>query len=249
MSIPLLPRLKTVGVSIILENSNQTTLNTKGSLHALDEHSALLSFAASGGNRAGKLALDLSDELREIAKACGFPNDLGQLARANFDQKAAIYLAQGEGLDSGEALRDDVWAFLTTVMAPDLVAWRFPDRALHRFEGGVRNAFQRLWIRGKSLDRGEAHPDRWQLIHALSEDAMVQIFERPSIGSNRTLALSLAEGWFRTSHVIGKGAMEDVMRRATKLLRLKNEIVDLASLSDKELFGAVSEIFDVALTV
>ena len=71
----------------------------------------------------------------------------------------------------------------------------FLDLSPKRFTGGVRNAFQRLWMRGSTLDRGEDRPDRWGLVRALSEDAMVQIFERASISSDARLARAVAEAW------------------------------------------------------
>lgn len=164
-------------------------------------------------------------------------------ARGQFDRVAAIALALEPALRTGEALRDDVWAFLTAVLAPDVVAWRFPDRAAHRYAGGVRNAFQRLWARGTVLDRGEGHADRWGLVEALSEDAMVQIFERASLAGNERLARAIAELWVETAADVGRGAMESVMRRATKLVRIRNEIIDLAILPDANLLEEVRGCF------
>src|SRR5690606_31532772 len=124
----------------------------------------------------------IGERLRQIAAECGFPDNSSQVARTRFDHVATQFLATADDLESGEALRDDVWAYLTVVVAPDVVTWRFSEEADGRFAGGVRNAFQRLWMRGTTLDRSANHPDRWGLVKALSEDALVQIFERPSIG-------------------------------------------------------------------
>jgi hypothetical protein len=113
-----------------------------------------------------------------------------------------------------------------------------------RFEGGPRNAIQRLWMRGSTLDRGPGHEDRWGLVNALSEDAMVQIFERASLSGEPRLARAIAEAWVVTAGRIGRSRMEDVMRRATKLVRLRNEIVALAFLSDHVLLAEIQSIFD-----
>ncbi|MCY1557285.1 hypothetical protein D9M68_941260 [compost metagenome] len=75
---------------------------------------------------------------------------------------------------------------------------------------------------------------------------MVQIFERASIGGNPPFAKALAEGWLRTAEKLGRGPMENVMRSATKVLRVRNQIVDLAYLSPDELDQIVSEAFDLA---
>lgn len=246
MTVLLLPRLSAFGVSSILESASSTALTPAASRTILNERSAMLSFAASGGNRSEKQADIIGLKLREIASNDGFPDNPSQIAKSKFDHDAAIYLGPLPELSTGEALRDDIWSFIATVTAPDIVSWRFPDRATHRFAGGVRNAFQRLWIRGTTLDRGEDHENRWGLIRALSEDALVQIFERASIAGNRAMAMALAEGWLRTAGQIGRGAMEPVMRRATKLLRLRNEVLDVAGLPDNERDALIEECFELA---
>ena len=83
----------------------------------------------------------------------------------------------------------------------------------------------------------------------MTEDAAVQIFERASIASDKALAAGLAEGWVRMAQRIGRTAMEPVMRRATKLLRLRNEVFDLGGLTTLELEAVVDSCFDFALGV
>lgn len=249
MTVLLLPRLSTFGVSGILESSGSAAPTPAESRAMLTERSAMLSFAASGGNQSEAQANAIGLKLREIATNDGFPDNPSQIAKSKFDRDAAIYLGSLAELSTGEALRDDVWSFIATVTAPDIVSWRFPDRATHRFQGGVRNAFQRLWIRGATLDRGEDHEDRWGLVRALSEDALVQIFERASIAGNRAIATALAEGWLRVATQIGRGAMEPVMRCATKLLRLRNEVLDVAGLPAYERDALVEDCFALARTV
>lgn len=253
MRVSLLPRLKACGVQTILEKLNDVGPSPRESLVALAESAALKSAAPSGGTRADSVAIAVTSELRRLAaQDTNASTPSSQIARGLFDQKATIYLAQKLELQTGEALRDDVWAFMTTVLAPDVVAWRFAGsdqsrERTQRFAGGVRNCFQRLWVRGTTLDRGEDHPQRWELVQQLTEDAMVQIFERASIGGNPPLAKAIAEGWLKTSKKAGRSAMEDIMRHATKVIRLKNQIIDLAYLSDEELEKVVSEAFDLAM--
>ncbi|SFQ33848.1 DUF6339 family protein [Pseudomonas borbori] len=251
MRVPLLPRLKAHGIATILEGIKDLDTTAKNGIDILKEYSAIKSSAASGGTRADAVAVDITGELKKIAHRASSSSAGPQSAKALFDQEAAIYLGQLEELKTGEALRDDVWAFMTTVLAADIVEWRFPDNSrerLARFSGGVRNTFQRLWTRGSTLDRGEGHPERWELVKQLTEDAMVQIFERASIGGNPPLAKAVAEGWLRASTKFGRGSMETIMRSATKILRLKNQIIDLAYLPPNELEQIVSEAFDTAGT-
>lgn len=249
MTVALLPRLKPIGVDTALGRFHQTGANTRSTLNILSDYSDVLSFAPSGGYKSGKAAVDLGQGLKEIAQRAGFPRIGSQSAKAEFDQEAAIYLAQAPTLFSGEALRNDVWAFLATVIVPDLVVWRFPGESRSRFDGGNRNTFQRLWMRGKGLDRGEGHADRWGLVKALSEDAMVQIFERPSIACSQRLATAVAEGWMRAAIEIENGAMEDIMRRAIKMFRIRNEVIDLSYLDAEQLEKTVAKIFEEAMSV
>lgn len=241
--VSLLPRLKSLGVEAILNEAGDKDPQSVRSLDYLEDNSGLLSFAASGGSRHAQAAVAISRQLLDLARQCGYPHKSSAEGRARFDRLAAIALAMEPALMTGEALRDDVWAFLTTVVAPDVVAWRFPDRAVHRYAGGVRNAFQRLWVRGTILDRGEKHPERWGLIESLTEDALVQIFERASLSGNERLARAIAELWVETAGDIGRGAMEAVMRKATKLIRIRNEIIDLAVLPDADLLEEVRHCF------
>ena len=195
-----------------------------------------VTYAASGGSRVSTHELrDLCDGVRGIATDCGWPETDTSAARSSFDSKAAAWLATHFLLQGGEALRDEVWACLATCMLPDVALWRF-DFKTARLLGGVRNTFQRLWIRGKALDRGEkSGEERWALLNALSEDALVAITERPSIAADRTLALALGEGWVRCAALAGRSAMEPVMRRVILRIRLRSESELLSVLPQDEL--------------
>ena len=106
-----------------------------------------------------------------------------------------------EGKPSAESLRNECWTFLTILILPDIATWRWPisekkgkDNAWTiRMIGGGRNTFQRIFRRILSLDRGESHPDRWGLIGELLEDDFSAILERTSLGSNKHIAVCLAE--------------------------------------------------------
>lgn len=246
MSVRLLPRLTALGVTTILDSVGTGSLTPTNARSIVEDGACMLSFAASGGSRSEDLANCVGSAIREIALKSGFPDNQSQVARSMFDRDAAIYLASHPDLGSGEQLRDDVWAYLTTVLLPDIVAWRFPDRAPHRFSGGVRNTLQRLWSRGRVMDRGEEHTERWGLVRSLSEDAAVQIFERASIGGSKLLAMAVAERWVSMAAEIGRGRMEPIMRRATKLVRLRNEIVDIAGLPDEARRTIVASCFELA---
>ena len=246
MNVLLLPRLTLLGVSKILESTGVQPLTPDRASAVLEDGASMLSFAASGGSRSEDLARQVGSAIRNIAAASGFPDNPSQVAKSKFDHEAAVYLASHPDLATGEALRDDVWSYLAAAVVPDIVSWRFPDRAAHRFAGGVRNTLQRLWLRGHVLDRGDGHPERWELVRSLSEDAAVQIFERASIGGNRSLAQAIAEEWVRMATRIGRTRMEPIMRRATKLIRLRNEIVDIVGLPEEAREALVASFFELA---
>lgn len=202
-------------------------------------------FAATGGSRATRGDLgELRSAVLETARANGFGTNSSRTSHASFDAELGPLLAELPLLASGEALRDDFWTFVGVSLAPDVVHWRF-RKARERYLGGVRNTFQRLWLRARALDRGEQHPERWQLLQELTEDALVQITERPSIGADTVLARAVAETWLRARIHHGKSAMEPIMRRAALLVRIWNEIRGLADLPTETLARVLDGAFDL----
>ncbi len=208
---------------------------------------AFISWAATGGRRISADELKrLRKSILEIAAASGFPESNSQLQRASFDQKCATFLIEQSNIPTGEGLRDDVWAYLTVVLVRDVCIWRFPGPPKERILGGVRNTLQRLWLRGLAFDRGAGHSSRWEFLSILSEDAMVQVTERPSVAANRPLARAIAECWLETSKRIGRSNMENVMRAAVRNIRISNEVILFAALKEEEIRASVREHFQKA---
>ena len=206
-------------------------------------------YAPTGGTRATRAQIvSLHNGIHERAKACGFPQKGTRSDSAKFDSLLSAWLADLEYLHDGEALREDLWAFVAIVVAPDVVRWRF-GTTRSRYLGGVRNTFQRLWLRGWALDRGRNSAKRWELLDALSEDAFVQIFERPSLSGHRELARAIAEAWLRASARHGKERMEAITRRATVRIRIQKEIRHLTSLPGDVLAELLDHAFDNAPSV
>lgn len=243
----LLPRLSPIGVDKCLAdlgNSSDGRIRPSSDLdERLRAYEAHVWYAASGGSVDRALVGEIMDSIDAIAQECGFPHPASERQKSDFDKRVAAYFGQHPDLDGGELLRDDVWAFMSCVLLQEFAVWRYSSEQKPRFAGGVRNTFQRLWMRGRTLDQGEGREDRWYLLNALSEDGMVQIFERASIAGDARLSRAMAAAWFSTSERIGRGKMEVVMRRATKLLRLRNQVIDLAYLSDEALAAEVGRVF------
>lgn len=203
-------------------------------------------YASTGGSAVDPRQLrELRAGLASKAEEFGFGERDARSTQAKFDAALGAWLVQQPILATGEALRDDVWSFIGVVMAPDIVHWRF-GRSRKRYLGGIRNTFQRLWMRARVLDRGAGHDDRWGLLDSLTEDALVQITERPSIGADAVLSRELAEAWVRASGRLGRGQMEDVMRLAILRLRIRNEIRSLSLLPETELRQLLDQFFDRA---
>ncbi|WP_433990391.1 hypothetical protein SuNHUV7_20320 (plasmid) [Pseudoseohaeicola sp. NH-UV-7] len=246
MSVILLPRLGQIAVDQVLDDYFED-MKLSATLDMLRQTPGAMSYAASGGTPLKKeILIEIRNMLVGAAQANGFPSRGSTKERAQFDTDVAKLLGENPLFAPPEALRDDVWAFLTTVVAPDVVKWRFGTASRERYHGGVRNAFQRLWMRAWSLDRGMGEEDRWGLIRDLTEDAFGSIVERPSIAGDSRLALALAEGWVRMSERAGRGAMEAIMRRAVIAFRLQNQIQVLTALEDAELRAAVDLAFERA---
>lgn len=204
-------------------------------------------FAATGGSQV--TATDLRDFRRglvEISQKCGFGGEGTRVALARFDSDVAAWLAETSILRSGEALRDDTWTFIGVALAPDIAHWRF-GTARERYLGGVRNTFQRLWLRAKVLDRGNGSAGRWGLLQELTEDALVQIVERPSIGGDPFLAREMAEAWVRAAKLHGRAAMEPIMRRAALRVRIWNELRSLSTQSTETLRSILDDAFEISL--
>lgn len=242
--VALLPRLPGPAADVLFD---QWTVDESAQCFVFDPRDLPdpVRFAATGGTRVPPIQLSaLRARILEIAQRNGFGNAGGRGGFAKFDAEMAGALNEDPLFTSGEALRDDVWAFIALSLAPDIVHWRFGN-VRQRYLGGIRNTFQRLWMRGQALDRGAGHPQRWNLLEELTEDALVQITERPSLGGDPVLAKAIAENWIRASRHHGKGAMEPIMRRAALQIRIRNEIRSLADLPPNHLAGVLDEAFDL----
>jgi hypothetical protein len=239
MPVTLLPRLSAAAVDQLLAGGPGAT----SAAGVIDDLPDAITYGAVGGSRLhGADLISLKEGVERVAREAGCPDATTGAARAAFDAACARHLAQVPILQSGEAHRDDVWAFIAAYLFRPITLWRYGD-APDRHHGGVRNTFQRLWMRGVILDRGNDHPDRWGLVSRLTEDAFVAILERPAIAANRTLSRALAEGWLAAAERYGRAAMEPIMRSAVIRIRMRNEIVALGALGPDDLRDTVDAVF------
>ncbi len=201
-------------------------------------------YASSGGSRITEHTLrSIRNSVLSVCIKYNYPDNLSTSDRGYLECELAEVFSTAFAESAADALRNDCWAFIATVLLPDVVSWRFSGIKRERFEGGIRNTFQRIYMRSVALDRGPSHKDRWGLIRELSEDALVQITERPSIGANPLIARSLAEGWLRAVKLYGSGSMESRMRKAIIRLRINNVVQLFPFLSSEEQEKVVDNVF------
>lgn len=245
MTVLLFPRLDRLAVDQLVEALGHSHRDERLARFANSVPETVRYGAVGGLQVPNEVLQRMRSELRSIHEEIVGLNLDAQGSRARFDEQCAIYLSTLEELHSGEALRDDVWAYIASCLVPELTFWRFGLTA-DRFHGGVRNTFQRLWMRGRAFDRGEGLPERWQLLRQLTEDAMVAITERPSIGGDTILALAVAEAWSRAATKYTRARMESIMRKAIIGIRLRNEIFALSALESSQLAELLDAEFDRA---
>jgi len=197
-------------------------------------HSSAL-YAPTGGSRVTEdLLLGLQRRLREAAAAHGYPEPTGDRPRILFDRVVAGILFDVMEITPAEASHAEVWQFLTCVLVPDLVRWRFSGgiegTSRERFLGGargLRNALGRLWWRAYTLYDYEGRSNH-RLFHQLGEDEMVQVMERPSIAGSIRLAREVLLTYLDSRDAAGV-PRADLLRDVTKRVRriLPVTIVDL----------------------
>lgn len=236
----LYPRLPT-GTALRLIREYQSI-----PLEELTERSALEHPAAIynpvGGRRVSQARLEvLRTGMREAAASLGFPQPLASNRVGDFDRLYMELLYRGMGIVPADAGQEGVWSFICLVLTPELPAWRFPSRAEERLRGLPRNTFRRLWWRGHTLGHT---PD--SISFRLTEDQLVQIEERPTIGGDprvaRALGLELEAARARYPGI----SQEDLMREAAKYFIRLTPLISVYSLSDEQLYERAREVMDQA---
>lgn len=169
----------------------------------------------------------------------------GEAGKRRFDTECANLFSNPDCIPLTEGLRDDVWAWLATVLCPELVRARF-GQSENRYQGGVRNTFQRLWTRGAAF-RSDRIEEQERLIRQMTEDAQVQIFERPGLSANIRTARLIAEHWVDLFETRGSSDLEEITRRVMVGLGVSNQIVALDTLEDDALKQEISRLFDLAV--
>lgn len=238
-----LPRLPPAVAKAILVSRDGFGLTELSALQWPD--TAHERFAATGGPKVTVADVaGLREELDRLARNAGYP-ERTLAARQIFDRTVAVMLA-ALPFGEGEMLRAEVWSWICVNVAPHIVQWRFgaTDRPAtwQRSAGSlVRNAFGRLWLRGRVFDRGPGDPDRWGLVCRISEDASVAILERTAMAADRRLARALGEVWLSAR---GEGpAADEKLRQAAIRVRIGSALLETAAFAPDELDHFIRSAF------
>lgn len=215
---------------------------------AADEHSGC-EYTPSGGTRVAKAALrSLRGDILRLASAAGYPNAPNQQQAAAFDAEATVVLAQQMPLAPAEAAKGGLWEFMSCVLLPDLVRWRFGGvgsaTSIERFVSGRRNAYQRLWWRAFHLSpRQDASGRLDQLLQALGEDELVQLMERPSLAGIEGLPAAIAEGLLAASVRYADLTRRQLIREAQKRFLRLSSFLSLEAISPADVDWHVENVF------
>lgn len=157
----------------------------------------LASYDQTGARVPEELLKELRQKIMDAAVAKGFPSPLPTTSISSLDHHIAELVFEHMKMVPGEVGQTGVWNHMTLVLLPDFMAWRWPSMSSARFytSGGgkaVRNYFMVSWVRAWLFYDESHETDRFHLLKMLSQDAMLQIIERPHLSRNRKLARVLA---------------------------------------------------------
>ncbi len=208
----------------------------------------------TGGEQATAHDLQqLAADVTGIAETHGYPEDRNT---RGFDIAMSVLLYERLGITPVEATAAGIWNFLSCVLVPDVVAWRFPTRTDHPDGGNVdrwivdrrsyRHAFGRLWWRACML-RDPDHDDAFYLLRQLQEDEFIQIMERPHLAGYgpvvRQLITTMLVVFGRRPH-LNRGTL---MRAAAKRLLRLGAVLDLHALDEPGMKTLIDEIVETAV--
>ncbi len=217
---------------------------------ATAEHPAC-EYTPTGGARATVAALSLlRSDLLQLALTAGYPNPASQQQASDFDAEASIALAHQMHMAPAEAVKGGVWEFLSCVLLPDIVRWRFGGTGnattpIERFVAGRRNVFQRLWWRAFHL--APRVPDASQLaglLRALGEDELVQLMERPSLAGIEGLSGSIATGLLVASQTYSDLSRRQLIREAQKRFLRLSSFLSFESIAAEEMDRHIESVFE-----
>jgi len=251
----LLPRLDRSEIDQVLAQLTEFNSGPESALNLVRKLALRPHWNSSGGLPVSEGELEeFAETLRTTARECGYPKVPAVAEQQTFDRRVCRVLSDSVILQQAgsDTRRSACWAGLTTLLVPDLAIWRHAGEGRRitsdRLHGGQRNFLRRLWLRVQVLvlDVGRDSAEKWILIDGLTEDAFVQILERPSIAGDKRLSRVIGVEWLK-QHARGVD-IEPVMRLATRRIRALAQTRMLIALDDVELSSIVAKAFSHAIS-
>lgn len=176
----------------------------------------------------------LVEEITAAAARHGFPGSASSDKRIQFDREAAFILTRHLDISWAEAGNRSMWSFLALVPLPRVTHWRFGTGNRERWIASdlTRHTWARLWWHATVFDGSR------ELLEALTESDLNQLFERRSIGGDPRLTREVARA------VVAADASEVgrriLIRDASRRLRRWLAFLDVRSLDDEGLSNLCS---------
>ncbi|MFE7845903.1 hypothetical protein ACFUTX_12025 [Microbacterium sp. NPDC057407] len=213
-------------------------------------------FYATAPTRVDKGTLDgLRDSVVALAEKHGFPHTRKKQTYT-FDQELAVLFAESVPMLPVEAADEEVWAFITLSVLPDVAIWRWPamqgepDRTLVDDEGETRSdsradrllgrrrgVFRQAWWRGNLLGQDACLQ--------LDEDNFINLTDRVSLTGYGALARLIVQAHLDR---IGQGAYHRrfALRRALILIGREFGRIAVEALPEEHVKTIVNHAFDRA---
>jgi len=200
----------------------------------------------------------IGQKLTDIAEKYGYPDGPERNNTRPSDIDMGIELIETMQISPLEAANPNIWHFITCVLVPDIVAWRFPFNKESTSKSGPnidrwmtiryreRNCFGRLWWRVYTLrEEGKGNP--YQLVRALNEDEFIQIMERPLLRGYRDLTLEMMRMLIKEGKNNPDIVRAELLRDVIKRLMRHGSLLDFHALDKNTLIGLLREVFTQSL--
>ncbi len=221
-----------------------------------DLHLSKVFYSPTGGNRVTEFQLrELQRQVRECAKTFGYPQAGSEKQLAAFDSECTALIFDKMDLIASEASDLRMWYYLTCVLLPDVVRWRFPgendgETSTPRFLGSDRglrrNTIGRLWWRAFVLHIPN-EIEKYRLIRGLNEDELVQITERPSLAADPILSREVATALLALSFDDIVVSRRELFRDVAKRFRRLFPLIRFQSLETEEIRLMVDFVFNQSI--
>lgn len=213
--------------------------------HGIDVAAVNGEYYALARKRAGADDLiALRARIVQIATSFGYPSTVRGRRLIEFDQALGAGMHEQMRIMPADAANADVWTFLNTAVAPDIVLWRYGkfDETRKRWLVSedrlfdlTRTTFGRLWWRVHLLGA--------DIARLLGEDEAVQLLEKPRIGGFRDLSRCIGERHLHFAAIGATTRRMELLRDVTKRLIRKMAVQSVYVMSPSQLAEFVDELF------